>query len=60
MAEKEFDIEKYMSHGVKRIVKSALKASLSNPRESIFMAKYAMASKKATEKRADCKMKLNI
>ncbi len=51
MAEKEFDIERYMSHGVERIVKSALKASLSNPRESIFMAKYAMASKKATEKR---------
>lgn len=31
--------------------KKRLKASLSNPKESIFIAKYALASKKATEKR---------
>ncbi len=49
--EKEFNIERYMSKGVERIVKNAIKASLSNPRESIFMGKYALASKKATEKR---------
>ncbi len=46
-----FNIERYMSNGVEKIVKNALKASLSNPRESIFMGKYALASKKATEKR---------
>lgn len=49
--EEEFNIERYMSGGVERIVKNAIKASLSNPRESVFMAKYALASKKATEKR---------
>ena len=49
--EKDFNIERYMSKGVERIVKNAIKASLSNPRESVFMAKYALASKKATEKR---------
>ncbi len=49
--EEEFNIERYMSNGVEKIVKSALKASLSNPRESIFMGKYALASKKAAEKR---------
>lgn len=49
--DKEFNIERYMSNGVEKIVKNALKASLSNPRESIFMGKYALASKKATEKR---------
>ncbi len=50
MAE-EFNIERYLSGGVEKIVKNALKASLSNPRESIFMGKYAVASKKATAKR---------
>ncbi len=43
----EFDLEKYMTNGVENIVKGALKASLSNPKESIFMAKYALSSKKA-------------
>ncbi len=50
MAE-EFDIERYLSRGVENIVKNSLKASLSNPKESIFMGKYALASRKATEKR---------
>ncbi len=49
--EKTFDIERYLSGGVEKIVKNAIKASLSNPKESIFMAKYALASKKATDKR---------
>ncbi len=49
--ENEFNIERYLSKGVENIVKNALKASLSNPRESVFMGKYALASKKATEKR---------
>ncbi len=49
--EKEFNIERYLSNGVEKIVKNALKASLSNPRESLFMGKYALASKKATGKR---------
>ncbi|MDO4521906.1 MAG: radical SAM protein [Eubacteriales bacterium] len=47
----DFNIERYLSGGVEKIVKNALKASLSNPRESIFMGKYALASKKASEKR---------
>ncbi len=49
--EQEFNIERYLTNGVEKVVKSALKASLSNPRESIFMGKYALASKKASEKR---------
>ncbi len=47
----EFNIETYMSKGVENIVKNALKASLFNPRESLFMAKYAKASKVSTAKR---------
>ncbi|OYO67781.1 radical SAM protein, partial [Lachnotalea glycerini] len=48
---KEFNLEQYMTKGVENIVKGALKASFSNPRESIFMAKYAIASKKSSELR---------
>lgn len=40
----EFNLESYLSDGVENIVKGALKASLLNPKESIFMAKYAIAS----------------
>ncbi|MDO4622289.1 MAG: radical SAM protein [Eubacteriales bacterium] len=48
---KEFNIERYLSNGVEKIVKNALKASFSNPRESIFMAKYAHSAKKAIDLR---------
>lgn len=54
--EKEFDLERYMTKGVENIVKGALKASLSNPRESLFMAKYAIASKKSSELRKQAKL----
>lgn len=45
----EFNLERYMTNGVESIVKGALKASLSNPKESIFMAKYALSSKKSSD-----------
>lgn len=47
----EFNLEKYLTGGVENIIKSALKATLSNPKESIFMTKYALASKEASKKR---------
>ena len=50
MSEK-FDIQEYMANGVERIVKEALRATLRNPRESAFMAKFALASAKATKLR---------
>ena len=43
-----FDLEKYLAKGVENIVKGALKASCSNPKESLFMAKYALSSKKSS------------
>ncbi len=46
-----FDIETYMAEGVENVVKSILKTSLFCPEEAKFMAKYAIASKKATERR---------
>jgi len=47
----EFNLESYLSDGVEDIVKGAIKASLINPKESIFMAKYALASKNARKLR---------
>ncbi len=52
MAE-EFNLEKYLTGGVEKIVKEALRATFSNPRESIFMAKYAKSSKEASKKRSE-------
>lgn len=43
----EFNLEAYLSNGVEKIVKDAIKATLHNPKESIFLGKYAIASKKA-------------
>lgn len=48
---KEFDIQEYMTKGVERVVSDAIKATLKNPRESAFMAGFALASKKASKKR---------
>ncbi|MGN1165026.1 MAG: radical SAM/SPASM domain-containing protein [Lachnospiraceae bacterium] len=42
-------LEEYLSNGVERIVKGILKASLSNPQESLFMMRYSGESKKARE-----------
>jgi len=51
----EFDIQKYMTDGVERVIKEAVRATLKNPAESIFMAKFAMASKKASNIREQYK-----
>lgn len=55
MSENGFDLQKYMTKGVENIVKGALKATLSDPKESIFMAQYALASKEASKIRAKLK-----
>ncbi|MBQ6570344.1 MAG: radical SAM protein, partial [Clostridia bacterium] len=46
-----FDIQEYMTRGVERVVGDALKATFKNPRESAFMAKFALASRAASKKR---------
>ena len=47
-----FDIQEYMTRGVERIVKDAVRATLHNPRESAYMARFAAASRKASQKRS--------
>ena len=49
---KEFDIQEYMTQGVERVVGDAIKATLKNPKESAYMAKFALATKAASKKRA--------
>jgi MoaA/NifB/PqqE/SkfB family radical SAM enzyme len=49
---KDFNIQEYMTHGVERVVSDAIKATLRNPRESAYMAKFALATKAASKKRA--------
>jgi MoaA/NifB/PqqE/SkfB family radical SAM enzyme len=49
----EFNLEKYLSNGVENIVKGAIRATLKDPKESIFIAKYAVSSKEATKLRRE-------
>lgn len=46
-----FDIQKYMTEGVEKVVSEAIKATLKSPRESAFMLKFAAASRSASKKR---------
>lgn len=46
-----FDLQKHIEHGVEAIVKDTLKATLKNPKESAFMARFAAASRKASKRR---------
>lgn len=47
----KFDIQGYMTKGVERVVADAVKATFKNPKESAFMAKFAIASRNASKKR---------
>ncbi|WP_022779115.1 radical SAM protein [Butyrivibrio sp. AE3009] len=49
---KDFNIQEYMTHGVERVVSDAIKATLKDPKESAYMAKFALATKAASKKRA--------
>ena len=44
-----FDLQEYLANGAEIIVKDAIKASLKNPKESLFLAKFAKHTKKATK-----------
>ena len=55
--DKDFDIQKYMTRGVERIVADAIKATVKNPRESAYMLRFAAASKEASKKRAGLEKK---
>ena len=48
-----FDIQEYMTQGVERVVRDAIRATLKNPRESAYMARFALASRSASKKRRE-------
>jgi len=45
------NLTEYMSDAIQKIVKNAMKASLQNPRESMYLIKYMHSQKAAVEKR---------
>ena len=47
------DIQQYLTEGVEAIVKDALRATLRDPKESLFMARFAAASRSASERRTE-------
>lgn len=49
----QFDIQKYMTGGVERVVKDAIRATFKNPGQTAYFAKFALASKKASAKRME-------
>ena len=48
-----FDLERYLTGGVERIVKGLVKGAAFHPRASLFMAQYVLASKKASALRKE-------
>lgn len=51
MDKTDFDLGAYLSEGVAFLVKDIVKASFSNPRETAFVARYALASAEARKRR---------
>ena len=51
--DQNFDLQGYMTKGVERVVKDAIKATLKNPRESAYMLRFAAASRAASKRRAE-------
>ena len=50
-AAETFDLQDYLTKGVERVVAEAVRATLKNPRESVFMARFAAASRAASRRR---------
>lgn len=52
MENEEFNLGEYLTGGVENIVKGAVKATLTDPKESAFMARFALSSREASRRRA--------
>ena len=49
----KFNIQEYLAEGVEYIIKDAIKASIKNPKENLFLHKFSKYAKKATEIRQE-------
>ena len=47
----DFNLEQYLTNGVTRLIQDIARASLKNPKVSVFMAQYALAGRAASQKR---------
>lgn len=52
-----FNLQNYLSEGAEIIVKDAIKASLKNPKESLFLARFAKHTRKASKIRREYERK---
>ena len=50
--EQTFDLKNYLTEGVEHVVRDILKATAKNPKESVFMAKFALRAKATASVRA--------
>ena len=48
-----FDLQKHIEQGVEKIIADTLKATLRDPRESAFMARFAAAARRASKRRLE-------
>ena len=46
-----FDLQAYLTRGVEQLIADVIRATLKNPKESAFFAKFAQASRAASKKR---------
>ncbi len=46
-----FNLQDYLSNGINNLVRDIAKASMHNPKASLFMAQFALANKISTKKR---------
>lgn len=53
----EINLGEYLYGGIERIVKGAMKATLKNPKESVFLGKYGLSAKKAAKIRKEYEAK---
>lgn len=51
--EEMFNLQEYLSEGVEAIVKGAVRVSIKNPKESLFLIKFSKHAKKATKIRQE-------
>ncbi len=49
----QFDLQKHIEQGVEKIVADTIRATLKNPKESAFMARFAAASRKSSKIRME-------
>ena len=47
-----FDLEQYLTAGVQTLLSDAARAALGNPRETAFLARYALSARRAATRRA--------